>query len=136
MSTVLRVNAGDWACRESLLRNLSEPVTAVDGSVRAIIDRLRNVLADISHGAGIAAIQIGIPLQIAFVNLKKQRSPREIVLINPVVLRIWGRETERTEGCLSLPDYKGFVTRHDRIVVETTDLGGRRVEVAARGSPR
>ena len=50
------------------------------------------------QGIGLSAIQIGIPKQVCFVNVKK-----ELILINPEIIDISTFKTINEEGCLSLP---------------------------------
>ena len=55
-----------------------------------------------------------------------------IWLIDPVLAEAEGEEIGR-EGCLSLPEITANVRRATRVVVETSDLDGRRSRVEARG---
>jgi len=132
VTQVLTIPPGDWTCPSSLLRKPSQPVDQIDGEVRLVLEKLRSALRRIPYGTGLSAIQLGVPLQLAIVNLDRSPS-KEIVLINPVVLRLSGRATERIEGCLSMPDYKGKVKRRDKLLLETTSLDGQRIELASRG---
>jgi peptide deformylase len=51
-----------------------------------------------TKGAGLAAIQIGIPLRFAwYIHNGKER-----VLFNPVIIKKWGVDKQK-EGCLSIP---------------------------------
>jgi peptide deformylase len=64
----------------------SEPLTDLR-RLGAILAQLREVLYSIEYAAGLAAIQIGLPVRVAIVNLA--RTPdAEKLLINPVVLQI------------------------------------------------
>ena len=126
------VEASNLAAPGSLLRQPSAPVTAIDASVRELVAELRRVLASIPHGGGLAAVQIGVPLQLAIVNAG--RTPEsEIVLINPRVLSLSGRMVVRREGCLSLPDHAAPVRRRNKIAVETLTLDGDVTTVKRRG---
>jgi len=50
-------------------------------------------------GAGLAAIQIGIPLRFAWYVFNN----KEYTLLNPVILNKWGLDIQK-EGCLSIPN--------------------------------
>jgi peptide deformylase len=128
---IIRVNRDDLRCVNSLLRTISRPASEQD-DIMAIIDRMRYVLSRIEYGAGLSAIQIGIPLRIAIVNIKKTATS-EIVLINPTVISLSGRPTYRTEGCLSLPHYKGPVKRKDKISIKTLNLHWQETVLDSRG---
>ncbi len=56
-----------------------------------------------------------------------------MALINPEIT-IVGRETvEDWEGCLSIPDIRGRVSRAEKIVARAYDRAGKRIEVRASG---
>ena len=132
LPALLRVDVSNLAASESLLRQKSAPVVMIDSAIRELVGELRRVLASIPHGAGLAAIQIGVPLQVAIVNAA--RTPEsEIILINPRVLSISGRLTWRREGCLSLPDHAAPVRRRNTIVLETLTLDGDVTTLKRRG---
>src|SRR4051812_3505340 len=104
----------------------------IDAGVRELLGELRRVLASIPYGGGLAAVQIGVPLQLAIVNAA--RTPEsEIILINPRVLSVSGRMIARREGCLSLPDHAAPVRRRNAIAVETLTLDGGVATVTRRG---
>jgi len=126
------VDASNLAAPGSLLRQPSAPVTVIDASVHELVAEMRRVLASIPHGAGLAAVQIGVPLQLAIVN--PARAPEsELLLINPRVMSLSGRVVERREGCLSLPDHAAPVKRRNKIAVETLTLNGDMTTVQRRG---
>ncbi len=75
-----------------------------------------------AEGIGLAANQVGVAQRVAVVDCEDD--PR-LVLINPVILEREGK-TREEEGCLSIPDIFGDVDRADQIVLETTNLDGKR----------
>jgi peptide deformylase len=126
------VDASNLAASGSPLRQPSAPIRSIDEGVRELVGELRRVLGSIPYGGGLAAIQIGVPLQLAIVNAA--RTPQsEIILINPRVLSVSGGWVWRREGCLSLPDHGAPVRRRDTIVVETLTLDGDVTTVKRRG---
>ena len=126
------MDASNLAAPGSLLRQTSAPITTIDGSVRELVAELRRVLAAIPHGEGLAAVQIGVPLQLAIVNAA--RTPEsEIILINPRVMSLSGRLVVRREGCLSLPDHAAPVRRRNKVAVETLTLDGEVTTVKRKG---
>jgi peptide deformylase len=52
-----------------------------------------------TNGAGLAAIQIGIPIRFAWYRINK----KDFYLINPAIIKTWGSEIQK-EGCLSIPN--------------------------------
>jgi peptide deformylase len=55
------------------------------------------------------------------------------VLINPEITAIGSDTEDDWEGCLSIPEIRGRVTRAREIEVKAYDLKGRRVQMTARG---
>ena len=80
------------------------------------------------HSVGVAAPQIGVSRRVAVVDVSKSKLGRDrnhglLVMINPEILEREGQETMR-EGCMSVPDYTGNVTRAESIVVQFLDRTG------------
>jgi peptide deformylase len=87
-------------------------------------------------GVGLAANQVGVPLQLAVIDLSSredegQRHPL-LVIINPEILSMEGAVIEE-EGCLSIPDYGEKVKRAARVKVRAKDRKGKTFEIEAEG---
>ena len=80
-------------------------------------------------GVGLAAIQVGIPLNILIINLPNEEDIQEkdalIEAINPVVTQKNGIQIF-TEGCLSIPGFSEDITRAQHIIVEYFDRDGNK----------
>ncbi len=91
------------------------------------------------RGAGLAAPQIGVDLQLVIFGFSRNdRYPEaapvpETVLLNPRIEAIDGVEEEGWEGCLSVPGMRGVVPRLARIRYVGFDLEGRPIEREAEG---
>ncbi len=83
---------------------------------------------DLAKGIGLAANQVGVARRVAVVATENQR----LALVNPVIVSAEGKEREE-EGCLSIPDAYGEVTRAERIVVEALDREGKPFRIEAEG---
>lgn len=68
-----------------------------------------------AEGVGLAAPQVGILKRIAVIDVTEDGSD-PIVLINPEILEEEG-EQRGSEGCLSVPDKVGIVTRPNKVRV-------------------
>jgi peptide deformylase len=103
----------------------------------ALLRDLRDTMAA-KEGAGLAAPQIGVPLQVVVFGV--ERSPRypdaEPVpyteLVNPVLTPLSDETEDGWEGCLSVPGLRGVVPRYRHLRYEGFDPQGRpiRREVA------
>ena len=80
-----------------------------------------------ANGAGLAAPQIGVNLQLVIYGFKQnQRYPDapavpETVLINPVLTPLSEHKEEQFEGCLSVPGLRGSVPRFTQLRYEGVD---------------
>ena len=115
-----------------LLRQ-AEPVTefgtaALDALVADMFDTMHA-----ANGAGLAAPQIGVNLQLVIYGFKQNaRYPDapavpETVLINPVLTPLSDAIDEAWEGCLSVPGLRGVVPRWTRLHYEGFDQFGTRI---------
>lgn len=109
------------------LRERSVEVEAVDGETRAFIDALFETM-DANKGVGLAANQVGVARRVAVVDADEQR----IALVNPVIVSAEGSAREE-EGCLSIPELFGEVTRPERIVLQALDRDGTPYRLEAGG---
>jgi peptide deformylase len=115
------------------LRLVSEPVSAIDRDVRALVDDMFETMYE-APGIGLAAIQVGVPRRVVTMDLAKKDAPKEPrVLINPEL--IWHSDEAATyeEGCLSIPEYYEEVTRPSLVRVKYLDLEGKPQELEANG---
>lgn len=97
------------------------------------LDALIEDMFDTMHaanGAGLAAPQIGVDLQVVIFGFKQnQRYPDapavpETVLINPVLQPLTDETEEDWEGCLSVPGLRGIVPRWKQLRYEGLDQHG------------
>ena len=103
-----------------LLRQ-AEPVTEYNTpTMQALIADMFDTMYA-ANGAGLAAPQIGVNLQLVIFGFKQNvRYPDalpvpETVLINPVITPLSDAIEENWEGCLSVPGMRGVVPRYQRI---------------------
>jgi peptide deformylase len=114
-----------------VLRQQATPVSAVDAEVRRLVDDLFETMRA-AKGVGLAANQIGVARRVAVVDIGEE-DPPALVLINPVILERFDEVETAEEGCLSIPDIFGDVTRSARVSVEALDQDGKRFRVEAQG---
>ena len=106
------------------LQTPCEPVTDV-AAVRGLAEDMLATMYD-APGVGLAAPQVGVTQRLFVMDCSgKENSDRPMVLINPRVT--WASEETNTheEGCLSIPEVFGDVTRPARVRVAWQDLDGQ-----------
>jgi len=97
----------------SILRQKSENVNSVD-EAKDIISKLENVLGEIGHGVGLAAIQLGYPKRIGVI---KDNHGSYFHLINPEIIEKSDEFVYFREGCLSFPEVYFSTNRYKQITV-------------------
>jgi len=120
---------------DPVLRVKTTRVEKIDSSLNALIEDMVETM-HAAPGVGLAANQIGVPIQLAVIDLSAQENEKKrhplIVIINPEVLSQEGSVTEE-EGCLSIPDYAETITRAARVKVRAQDRNGKAFEIEAEG---
>ncbi len=122
------------------LLRVAQPVTAFDTpELHRLVADMEDTMAA-AHGAGLAAPQIGVDLQLVIfgTGAPNPRYPDapvvpRTVLLNPVITPLGATEEEGWEGCLSVPGLRGVVPRWQRIRYQGFDLAGRPIDREAEG---
>ncbi|MFN8556125.1 MAG: peptide deformylase [Dehalococcoidia bacterium] len=101
--------------------------------VQKLIDDMIETMRD-AHGVGLAAPQVGESLRLIVIEYAVTEAGKEgdepLVLINGEITKTHG--TRRVEeGCLSVPGYKAFLDRCERIVAKGLNRHGKEVKVKA-----
>jgi len=122
---------------DPVLKTVCAPVDALDASIDALVQDLIDTMLAAGHSVGVAAPQIGSTRRVVVIDVSKSKLGRDnnhglLVMINPEILEREGQETMR-EGCMSVPDYTGNVTRAESIVVQFLDRAGREQVIRASG---
>jgi peptide deformylase len=107
-----------------VLRNKARKVSRFDDSIRALVTDMIETMRE-APGVGLAAPQIGVPLQIAVVETEKDEIH---VLVNPEIVSSAG-EHILDEGCLSVPGYWGKVKRAEKVTVMARDAHGKEIRI-------
>lgn len=118
---------------EPVLRKKCKPVQVFDQNLAHTIQTMLQTMRAQTMGIGIAAPQIGIDQQIVIVDVSSRISGAVCrIMINPRILVRKGEKISH-EGCMSLPDYTGYLQRFEEVEVEYTDDHGRFVHYKATG---
>ena len=113
-----------------LLLKQAQPVEKFDTpELHAVIEDMQDTMKAMS-GAGIAAPQIGVSLQVVIFGVTA--SPRYpdapavpfTVLVNPVVEPLGDEMEDGWEGCLSVPGMRGVVPRYTSVHYRGLDQFG------------
>ena len=118
---------------DPILRQVSKPVERVDDDLRRLADDMLETMYD-APGIGLAAIQIGLPLQMLVIDLAKDDQPKEPqIIINPQIVAHGDEPSVYEEGCLSIPEYYAEVERPASVTVTYLDRDGKQQTIEAEG---
>lgn len=114
------------------LHTPAEPVTRFDADLHQLLEDMTETMYA-APGIGLAATQIGIPLQVFVVDLSVGRDPSQLIeFINPTFVEREGTQLE-DEGCLSVPGFNATVLRPARVVVSGLDRDGQPRQMEGTG---
>jgi len=121
---------------------LLQPSQRVDAfstpELDALLTDLRDTMAA-QNGAGLAAPQIGVPLQVVifgFADNPRYPDAEPVPyteLVNPVLTPLGPEMEDGWEGCLSVPGLRGVVPRYTRLRYQGLDPAGRPIDRDATG---
>jgi peptide deformylase len=114
-----------------ILRQQAAPVTDFDAALEELLADMAETMYA-APGIGLAANQIGIPLQIVVIDIAPKGADKELLeFLNPQLAPI-GEETDiDEEGCLSVVDYTANVKRFRHLQVTAQDRHGKSMEFEA-----
>jgi peptide deformylase len=139
------VQAGEPVLREAA-REL-KPSEIRSPEIQRLIDWMRQTMYD-APGVGLAAPQVGVPLQLAVIEDKpeytrdapaaflaeRDRKPVSFhVVINPKLTLHADGEAAFFEGCLSVAGFTAIVRRARRVMVDCLDHKGKPNKIEAQG---
>ncbi len=104
---------------QGVLREAARPVEQFDDELRAFVHDLYETM-DTALGVGLAANQVGRAIRVAVIDADEKR----FAMVNPVIVERSSTTAAGEEGCLSIPDLYGEVTRPERITLEAHDEHG------------
>ena len=116
-----------------ILKQESKPVETVTDETRALMDDMLQTMYA-APGIGLAAVQIGVPLNIIVMDLAKDgEEPAPRYFINPEILELDEEFVPYDEGCLSVPEVFDTVDRPKRCKITYQNYEGEQVTEWAEG---
>lgn len=124
---------------DPLLLQVAKPVDRFDtAELHALIQDMQDTMAAL-NGAGLAAPQIGVSLQVAIFGFEEnQRYPDAdkvpfTILINPELTPLSDAKEDGWEGCLSVPGMRGVVSRYAHLRYQGVDQYGAAIDRKVSG---
>jgi peptide deformylase len=120
-----------------ILRIPAEPVRNIQApEIQRLIDDMIETMREY-RGVGLAAPQVHRSLQIVTIEAERESDGSSVpsaltILINPRIVSASERLEEDWEGCLSIPNLRGKVSRYTDIDVQAYDRRGKTLSFAAK----
>ena len=123
------------------LRQKSQRVGVITPEILQVIDEMQaatidwDMSRDHEVGVALAAVQIDKLYKIIVVrnNYDDKNDHTFTTFINPEITKREGKIIEDYEGCLSVKDVYGKVSRHEKIKLKALDTDGKEFRVTAEG---
>ncbi len=127
---------------DPVLRKVCTPIAADYPQLKETIDNMYETMYN-AYGVGLAAPQVGLPIRLFVVDTSPFGEDEDLstdeqkllknfkrTFINAQILKEEGEEWGFNEGCLSIPEVREDVYRHERITIEYDDENfNRKTEV-------
>lgn len=104
---------------DPILTKKCRAVTKFDDRLATLIDDMIETMHEY-NGVGLAAPQVGILRRVVVVDTGEE----DLELVNPEIVEKSEQTQTGAEGCLSLPNEYGIVTRPSFVVVQAQDRTG------------
>lgn len=104
---------------DDILTKTCKPVHEVTDKIRTLVEDMLETMYD-AQGVGLAAPQVGVRKRIVVIDVTEEQD-NPIILINPEIIESDGSQTGG-EGCLSVPNKVGQVTRPNYVKVKAYNL--------------
>jgi peptide deformylase len=115
---------------DPILKKQAEPVVDIDDEIQNLIDNMGKAMYGAS-GIGLAANQIGVPKRVIIFDINYREKGKDLkVLINPTIV-LAEDKIEFEEGCLSVPDFQGKISRKKYLKVKGVDRHGKPIDIDA-----
>ena len=134
-----------YAYGHPILRQKTEKIDTNYPDLNSLVESMWETMYN-ANGVGLAAPQIGLALRLFVVDASPFAADPELseeeqqriknfkhVFINPTITTFHGEGVDFNEGCLSIPDIRGEVTREDGISISYYDLEFNQHELELTG---
>lgn len=111
------------------LRKKAAQVEEFGAELEELVRDMAETMYD-APGAGLAATQIGVHLQVVVMDISPPEEKELTVLVNPKIIHSEGEVVE-VEGCLSVIEFSAKVKRAQKIVIKARDIKGSSLEFEA-----
>jgi peptide deformylase len=113
---------------DPILREKSKEIKDINNEALNLAERMKKIMYLNKGCVGIAAPQLAVLKRMVVIDVSGNKKAGEnhglLVMADPVIAQSEGAATCR-EGCLSVPDFTGNVTRAGSVKIIYTDINGK-----------
>lgn len=113
---------------DEILRKKSRKVEVVDDKIRQMLNDMTDTMYNTENGGGLAGPQVGILKRLVVIDMGEGL----IKLVNPEIIEQEGTQ-EVIEGCLSIPNKFGKLTRPAKVTVQALNESGEEIILTGTG---
>ena len=118
-----------------VLAGPTRSIEKIDDNIRRLVEKMTDIMLK-NKGVGLAAPQVGVPLQLFIISLDGSKEALKIY-INPTVTPIPAKAGTSLdsvdEGCLSVPGVYTKIRRYKKCKVTAIDFNGNEFTEEAQG---
>ena len=116
---------------DPILKQVSEPVSDFGTDLQNLIQNLSDSMT-VEPMAGLSAPQIGVSKRVFIIDIDPEHNEGngtlgKEVFVNPEIVARCGKFSWE-EGCMSIPGYRGKVTRDDKVTLRYQNEKGEHLE--------
>jgi peptide deformylase len=112
-----------------LLRKKSQKVEDLKSNEITILIKQMVKTMRLNNGAGLSAIQVGLPLRLFVVEVDYNL----YIMLNPVIKNLSKDKVKMEEGCLSFPGIFRPIERSKKVTVTYFEQSGEKKKLKAKG---
>ncbi len=111
---------------DPILNKKSRQIKEITPKIKELIEDMFDTMYK-ANGVGLAGVQVGVLKRIVVIDISEERN-QPLLLINPVIVEERDSQTGE-EGCLSVPNKSGVVTRPNYVKVKAYDKDLKEFEI-------
>ncbi|MBF2015032.1 MAG: peptide deformylase [Rivularia sp. T60_A2020_040] len=110
---------------DKVLRQPAKRISRVDDEIRQLVREMLQTMYS-NDGIGLAAPQVAVHKQLIVIDIEPDNAANPpLILINPMIKKVYGNICVEQEGCLSIPGVYLDVKRPEMVEISYKDENGR-----------
>ncbi len=111
--------------KNKILTSKTKEIEHINSEIKKLANDMFETMLN-NNGVGLSANQVGYPLSL--IVFTDPEYSKKYILINPKIINTSESLCTMEEGCLSLPNTWGIVTRPEKISLEAKNIEGKKIK--------